>query len=144
MTEEILKAIQNSLPAMQVEVLKGELKKAEQLPMKDQEIARLNSELDRVKKNLSEEQIKRFDADARAKKTEELKDQERDIKVKMLELELRLEKDASGRVERLAMAAFRNPSVHKSYVTPVAIPGSRDCAGHMQTGTGSETTTWIR
>ena len=141
MTDEILKAIQNSLPAMQVDVLKAELKKAEQLPMKDQEIARLNGELDRIKKQLSEQQIKRYDADSRAKKTEELAEQERNIKVKMLELELKIEKDASARVEKLAMAAFCNPMIHKTYSTPLAVPGTKDYSGTVQTATGSETTT---
>jgi DNA repair exonuclease SbcCD ATPase subunit len=115
MNNEILEAIQKSLPSMQMDALKAELAKLERLPALEKQIELLNKSLEEENKKYSDMTSKYYEVNTRAKKTDELNKQENELKVKMLELELKLEKEASKRVEALAMAAFRNPTVHKSY-----------------------------
>lgn len=141
MSPEILEAVQKSLPARQMDALKAELAKAATVPGLNAQILQAQNRLDAEQKAHAETRTKLSEVDARAKKTEELEKKERDLKVQMLELELRLEREKYQAIDRLVYAAFRNPTISKSYTAPVVVPGSATCAGFQTTGSGHETTT---
>ena len=141
MNQEIIEAIQKSLPAIQMDALKTELAKAASVTQLQAQIKSLQDDLVSKDRQLSEAVSKRYEAEARAKKTDELAEQERNLKVQMLEIKLAAEINTANRVEALAMAAFRNPTIHKSFNKPVAVPGSSTCTGYVEDRQVGETTT---
>jgi len=141
MNQEIIEAIQKSLPAIQMDALKTELAKAAKVADLEITITTLRKQIE-IERELQQSLSKSLaEANARAKKTEELELQERNLKVQMLEIKLQCEQVVSSNIKELAMAAFRNPTIHKSFNKPVAVPGSSTCTGYVEDRQVGETTT---
>lgn len=116
MDQNILEAIQKSLPAMQMDALKKELEKAS---MHD----KLMSQLTECQK---ENSALRFERDKLKKLEDEMKFEkekaqfvQRDFELKKVQHELQCEKEITMAVKDLAHAAFRNPEIYKNYQVPV-------------------------
>lgn len=116
MTQEILEAIQKSLPAMQMDLLKKELDKAAKYDKLEKELQ--DSRNAHSALILKHDVLQKLEVEM---KTEKEKAQlvQRDFELKKLEYELKVEKEKTQAIKELAYAAFRNPTVHKSYQVPV-------------------------
>lgn len=121
MNKEIIDAITKSLPAMQVEVLNQELKKAGEYETLKLRFEDLNKEaskyldtITRLTKQIkSEEELSIREA--------AISDRERRYELEILKKDAQCSKDTLVAVRDLAMAAFRNPTVYKSYNKPMEI-----------------------
>ena len=140
MNKEILEAVQKSLPAMQMDALKAELAKAESVPSLQSTINTLKSQIESMNNDRQKLVEQLNEVNVRAKKTEELKEQERNLRVKELEIKLQCEQAISSNIREMAMAAFRNPTITKSFNIPVAVPGSAQCTGYVTNEHVTETT----
>lgn len=115
MDSELLDLVKKHLPAMQVDALRAELDKAKEVDRLQQRIKSLEdthqSDL-RENSSLRSEisRLKVFEA-----KADEVAKQERDIEIKLLKKDVECANSTLSRVENLAMSAFRNPTVYKSF-----------------------------
>lgn len=129
MNNEIMEAIKKTLPTMQVEALKIELDKASRLPsvQKDldscrEQISKLLSELNALRAL----EIYKNDLDKKSQAME----------VEILKIKLCAESDKNAIIKELMFAAFRNPTIHKSFNKMIAVPAG----GHTNNVTDHETT----
>lgn len=132
MNQEILEAIQKSLPTMQMDALKKELEKASML---DSIVNELNDYKNRLKEMadkyskllLIEDEMKRKILDA--EKTV------RDFEIKALKVQIDKHISVADNIKELAMAAFRNPTIYKSFNKMNRNPG-----GYLEQYSESEQT----
>lgn len=133
MNEEILKAIANALPSMQMEALRAELKKASEYDnlckavnqLKDDN-AKLKMELDKYKAIESQMQTA----------IRESNDIKNSFEKKRSDIELQCANSRIGDLKELMNAAFRNPTIHKSFNRHVPVPSN----GYTNLVTELETT----
>ena len=116
MDQNILEAIQKSLPAMQMDALKKELEKAsmhEKLMSQLTECQKENSAL-----RFERDKLKKLEDEMKFEK-EKAQFVQRDFELKKVQHELQCAKEITMAVKDLAHAAFRNPEIHKNYHVPV-------------------------
>lgn len=118
MNQDILDAITKSLPSMQVDALKAELKKAERVPDLEKIIAHLRECDANFQKTNSQqrqeiERLKKFEVDDLR-----IREEKRMLDVKILEIKLIAKEETLKAVSDLAHAAFRNPTVVKTFTHP--------------------------
>lgn len=135
MDQNILEAIQKSLPAMQMDALKKELEKAamhEKLMSQLIECQKENSAL-----RYERDSLKKLEVEM---KTEKEKAQlvQRDIELLKVKHELQCQKEILASVKELAMAAFRNPTVYKNWNRMAPVEGQPYSTHNLN---GSETET---
>jgi molecular chaperone GrpE (heat shock protein) len=138
MDQNILDAIQKSLPAMQMDALKKELEKA---TMHD----KLMSQLTECQK---ENSALRYERDGLKKlevemKTEKEKAQlmQRDFELLKVKHELECQKGIVNAVTNLAMAAFRNPTITKSFNRNIPLKNTEYASGSTMSENSFETET---
>lgn len=124
MNQEILDAVAKALPKMQADVLHAELKKASEHQHLTSRVAELAQQLHDAKLDAARLSLI-------VKKDEELKARELEVQNKLRQLEIDLlKKDVqcanlvTSNVKELAMAAFRNPTVYKSYNKTIPDPNA--------------------
>lgn len=122
MDQSILEAITKSLPAMQMDALRKELEKADRYEglAKEKEALRLEGiNLAGQIMSLKDTLAKHAALDA---KTLEIEKRERNLELEMLKAKLSYESQSRNEIKELAYAAFRNPTVTKSYSRHVGVP----------------------
>lgn len=119
MNEEILDAIEKSLPSIQMEVLRKELEKASKHDDLVTSNKVLNDKSHRLEVELSYARSKIAKAEAEQSEAAEIK---RKFEIEKLKYELEAQKVISREIRELAMAAFRNPTVTKSFNRQVIVP----------------------
>lgn len=115
MDQKILDAIQQSLPAMQMDALRKELDRAKMHDNVLDEFKEL-----KVRYDLRQNEVNQLTSQVSELKNKILKQEELDKREQKLEVEL-MKKDLAcaqqilAGVKELAMAAFRNPTIMKTY-----------------------------
>ncbi|MBK7892856.1 MAG: hypothetical protein IPJ84_18990 [Bdellovibrionales bacterium] len=132
MTKEIMDAIEKSLPSMQMEVLRKDLEKASKYDAVLSENSVLREKNNRLEIDLSSVRSKIAKAETEISDAADVK---RKFEIEKLKYELESQKCISREIRELAMAAFRNPTVIKSFSRQVAVPsgGYAHCASESET-----------
>ncbi|MEO5348841.1 MAG: hypothetical protein H7836_04270 [Magnetococcus sp. YQC-3] len=125
MNKEILEAIAKTLPAMQAEILQRELTKAaayDELKKKFDELAQVHKDATKivVEYENRRQEIKDLELQLKAK-TKEYEDGKRDLELKMVKHELQCQMNVKQDLKDLMYAAFRNPTIHKSFSKSVPV-----------------------
>lgn len=145
MTTEINEIIQKNLPAQVGDVLKQRLEQAEK-DVKELDQAKKQRELDLKRiEQLSAEilEYKKFDERNASLETKEesLREQERNLKINMLEFQLEVEKNKSDFVREVTMGLVRNTTYKKNVFDSENGPNGRDQYGHITYATNSKNVT---
>lgn len=122
MNQDILEAIAKSLPAMQMDSLRKELEKAklyEQVAKEKQDELKISSDL-RLQLIIKDSQI--IDLKKQVLTKEDLEKRERDLQLELLKGKAQCAEQKYEAVKDLAYAAFRNPTVVKSFNRHVGVP----------------------
>lgn len=138
MDQNILDAIQKSLPAMQMDALKKELEKAghyDKLILQLSECQKENSGL-----RYERDSLKKLESEMRTEK-EKAQLIQKDFELKRLQHEVDSAKLVAKEIKDLAMAAFRNPTITKSFNRNIPLKNSEYSAGSSLYETASETET---
>lgn len=138
MDQNILDAIQKSLPAMQMDALKKELEKAgyyDKLMSQLSECQKENSGL-----RYERDALKKLEIEMRTEK-EKAQLIQRDFELKRLQHEVDTAKTVAKEIKELAMAAFRNPTIHKSYNRSIPLKNNEYSSGSTMSEYTSETET---
>ncbi|HAB99729.1 MAG TPA: hypothetical protein DCE71_07910 [Parachlamydiales bacterium] len=132
MNNEILEAVRKTLPELQMKELQEALKKASDYDR----VLNSYEECSRKRNELERENIE-FKSTVERCKNESLKAQEviREYEIKELRTQLNCAEAIAKEIKELAMAAFRNPTVVKSYNKQVPVPSGQ----FMQYATETET-----
>lgn len=134
----ILKAIQDSLPKMQVEALQKELEKAAKF---DQLTKDLQASRDAHSKLILEhDSLKKLENEMK-QKLEEALFVKREFEIKKLQHELACAKEVTNAVTNLAMAAFRNPTIVKSFNRNIPLKDNEYASGSTMSESSYETET---
>lgn len=134
----ILKAIQDSLPKMQVEALQKELEKASKF---DQLTKDLQASRDAHSKLILEhDALKKLEHEMK-QKLEETLFIKREFEIKTLKIQLECAKEVTTAVTNLAMAAFRNPTVVKSFNRNIPLKNNEYASGAVMNESSYETET---
>lgn len=136
MNKEILDAIVKTLPQMQVEALQAELKKAAEYSRLVERLNDMTNGSIKLTEEISTLKAKLKKEEDLAKYEEELRRQDQNLKITLLQKDLDCAKEVANEVKQLAMAAFKNPTVTKTFNMPVAVHNQ----GYVGSGFGSETT----
>lgn len=137
MLEELLEAVKKNLPQMQVELLRQEFKKAEEFDGLIKEKERLLNEKRQLQDSINSLTTQLVSLKQQMKPQEELEKRERDLQLTLVNNNLKAEQDKNNQLRELMYAAFRNPTVNKSFIQPFM----NQQTGYMNTGSGNETTT---
>jgi hypothetical protein len=114
MTQEIMDAIAKSVPSMQMEALKAELKKAEDLPSITAQYEARGKKIEELSDTINTLQIRAraWENLATAEKALSLREQK--LEVELLKKDLTCKQNVIDSQERLMMAVFRNPIFRKT------------------------------
>jgi len=121
MNKEIMEAVTKHLPAMQMEVLKQELEKEKLVDSLRDEMAILKVDKAKLAKTIEDITKNMVDQDILKKRVEVVEKREQALELEILKKDVQCSKDTLVAVRDLAMAAFRNPTVYKSYNKPMEI-----------------------
>ncbi len=124
MTNEILEAIQKSLPTRQFKMFMEELEKAKKVPDLEEQLKQRNQRIDDLINDNSKLMLSiKSETDLKIRE-EALKIGQQNLALELLKKDVECAKLSLAKVENLAMAAFRNPEVHKSYHREVIDPSN--------------------
>lgn len=128
MNNEILEAIKKALPSMQVDVINNELFKARKydtLIEQHNDLKNIHSKTLAEKEELYKDKEKiKLTQQQLETKIKEYEDLKQSLEIKMLKHELQCERNSNINLKDLMYAAFRNPTVHKSFSKNVVIPNN--------------------
>jgi len=137
MDQSILDAISKALPAMQMDVLRNELQRASEYEGLKQLNGELSSTIARQSKENVELTKKLIEHETLDTKRSILEAKERALDIELLKIKVSCAEEKYAAVKDLAYAAFRNPTVQKSYNRHVGIPSG----GYQNLVSESETQT---
>lgn len=139
MNSAILEAVRKSLPEMEMAALKAELAKAERLASVEAALSDARKSLDVSLAANKVLETKVAILEAKLIVQDAFERRERDLRVTLLETELKAQAASKQDLFALMNAAFRNTVRNRSINDVVVLPGSNGCGSYTNTVVKTET-----